>query len=175
MKKRSLQAIAIILTWFTMAWTYAQGDADVPLARDLAAESQAAQAKQRPMLVLFMSPQCPYCDRVLKEFLIPMQHNAEYRNKVVMRMVVIDKNTALIDFAGHATTHAQFSAQNKIKLVPTVKLFDAHGRELADPIVGLLTPDFYGAYLDQAIDEALVKVRGGSSKFGTAILAHSAR
>lgn len=173
MKKHGTQLICIILTWFAMTCAQAQGDADVPVAHDLAAESQAAQAKQMPVLVLFMSPQCPYCEQVLKEFLLPMQHNPEYRTKVVMRQVVIDSNARLLDFAGRTTTHAQFAAQNKIRLVPTIKLFDARGRELTEPLVGLLTPDFYGAYLDQAIDEALAKVRSGNSKLGTAFVART--
>lgn len=174
MKQHGMQIICVILTWFAMGWAQAQGDADVPVARDLATESQAAQVKQLPVLVLFMSPRCPYCDRVLKEFLLPMQHNPEYGTKVIMRQVVIDSDAKLLDFNGHATTHAQFAALNRIKLVPTIKMFDARGRELTEPLVGLLTPDFYGAYLDQIIDEAHAKVRsGGSSKSGTSFVAHS--
>jgi len=38
--------------------------------------------------------------------------------------------------------------------------------ELTEPLVGLSTPDFYGSYLDQAIEAALAKVRSGSSKQG---------
>lgn len=172
MKKYGMQLICIILTWFAMTCAQAQGNADVPLARDLAAESQAAQAKRIPVLVLFMSPQCPYCDQVLKEFLLPMQHNPEYRGKVVMRQIAIDSDARLVDFAGHTTTHARFAAQNKIKLVPTIKMFDARGRELTEPLVGLLTPDFYGSYLDQVIDDALAKVRDG--KTGKAFVARTA-
>jgi len=175
MKKHGMQLICVILTWFAMTCAQAQGDADVLVARDLAAESQVAQAKRMPVMVLFMSPQCPYCEQVLKEFLLPMQHNPGYRDKVVMRQIVIDSNAKLIDFAGHTTTHAQFAAQNKIKLVPTIKMFDARGRELTEPLVGLLTPDFYGSYLDQIIDEALAKVRNGSSsKLGTAFAIRTA-
>lgn len=175
MKQRSMKIFCVILTWFAMSWAHAQGDVDVPLAHDLAAESQAAQAKQIPVLVLFMSPHCPYCEQILKEFLLPMQHNPEYRAKVVMRQVVIDSDAKLLDFAGRTTTHAQFAAQNRIRLVPTIKLFDASGRELTEPLVGLLTPDFYGSYLDQAIDEALAKVRSGSSKLGASFVARAVR
>jgi len=175
MKQRNLQIIGIILTWFVMSWAHAQGDAGVPLAHDLAAELQMAQAKQLPVLVLFMSPQCPYCEQILKEFLLPMQLNPEYRSKVVMRQVEIGSNARLLDFNGRATTHAQFAAQNRVRLVPTIKMFDARGRELTEPLVGLSTPDFYGSYLDQAIEEALAKVRSSGSKLGTAFVARAAR
>jgi thioredoxin-related protein len=161
MNKQGIQLVWAILAWFTVSWAHAQSDVEVPWARDLAVEAQASQAKRLPLLVLFTSPGCPYCERVMQEFLLPMQRNPEYRNKVVMRQVDIGSSMQLRDFGGLATTHAQFSAQHKIKLVPTIKLFDASGRELTQPIVGLLTPDFYGGYLDQAIDEALARLRSG--------------
>jgi len=40
-----------------------------------------------------------------------------------------------------------------------VKFFDPQGHEVADPIVGLVTVDYYGGYLDQAIDTSIAKIR----------------
>ena len=57
------------------------------------------------------------------------------------------------------TTQAQFAMRYRVQMVPTVMLFDAQGNVLATPLVGLTTVDFYGGYLDQAIDEAVSKVR----------------
>jgi thioredoxin-related protein len=133
---------------------------------DFTAVGQAAQAKQVPILVLFMSPHCPYCDRVLREFLVPMQRNAEYRSKVLMRQIDIDSSARLRDFSGKMTTQREFARGNRIHLTPTIKLFDARGRELTSPIIGLLTPDFYGGVLDTAIDGALTKVRAGPDGTG---------
>jgi hypothetical protein len=45
-------------------------------------------------------------------------------------------------------------------MVPTIKVVDAQGKELAKPIVGLLTPDYYFGYIESAIDEGLEKIRG---------------
>lgn len=162
MNKQGIQLVWGILAWFTIAWAHAQSNVEVPWARDLAAEAHATQSKRQPLLVMFTSPGCSYCERVMQEFLLPMQRNPEYRNKLAMRQVNIGSSAQLRNFGGLATTHAQFAAQHKIKLVPTIKLFDASGRELAQPLVGLLTPDFYGGYLDQAIDEALARLRSGT-------------
>jgi hypothetical protein len=76
-----------------------------------------------------------------------------------MRQVDIGSDDNLRDFSGATTTQATFAGRNKVQMVPTIKLFDAQGRELTQPLVGLSTPDFYGGYLDQAIDDALAKVR----------------
>ena len=148
----------IILACFACGGTYAQ-DGALVMPQDFTIEAKAAQIKHAPILVLFMSSNCSYCERVLREFLLPMQLNAEYRNKVVMRQIEVGSDTALKDFAGRATTQAQFAMRYRVQMVPTVMLFDAQGNVLATPLVGLTTPDFYGGYLDQAIDEAVGKVR----------------
>lgn len=137
----------------------AAGTEGLPYVKDFTAEGKAAQAKQLPILVLFMSPHCFYCERVLKEFLLPMTRNADYKTKVIMRQIDIGSNAKLRDFNGELTTQRQFASARKVQLVPTVKLFDGQGNELTEPIVGLLTVDYYGGYLDNAIDEALAKIK----------------
>jgi thioredoxin-related protein len=157
--KLGIRLLCGILAWITTGWGPALGDATIPTVRDLTLDARTAQTRQVPILVLFMSPDCSYCERVLQEFLLPMQRNAEYRSKVVMRQVDIGSDDNLRDFSGATTTQATFAGRNKVQMVPTIKLFDAQGRELTQPLVGLSTPDFYGGYLDQAIDDALAKVR----------------
>jgi len=157
--KLGIRLLCVILAWITTGWGQAQGDAAIPVVQDFTLEARAAQTRQLPILVLFMSPDCSYCERVLQEFLLPMQRNAEYRSKVIMRQVDVGSDDNLRDFTGAVTTQMAYAGRNKVQMVPTIKLFDAQGRELTQALVGLSTPDFYGGYLDQAIDEALAKVR----------------
>ena len=157
--KLAITLLCGILAWLTTAWGYAQSDATIPSPQDFTVEAKAAQNRNLPILVLFMRSDCSYCERVLQEFLLPMQRNAEYHRKVIMRQIEISSDAKLCDFSGVLTTQEKFAQQNRVTLVPTIKLFDAQGHELTPPLVGLLTPDFYGGFLDQAIDEALAKVR----------------
>lgn len=151
--------LLLILTWFAAAGAETQSAEGAPLARDLAADGRAARDKNLAVLVMFGTPDCPYCRQVLNEFLLPMGRNADYRAKVIMRQVEIGGGQRLVDFSGRPTTHRQFSRQHQARLAPTVMLFDADGRLLAEPLVGMITPDYYGAFLDRAIDEALEKIR----------------
>ena len=112
-----------------------------------------------PVLVLFMAPDCRYCERVLNEFLLPMQRNREYDAKVLMRQIDITSDAPMKDFKGNVTTERAFAAANKVRVTPTVKFFLPSGEKGADQIVGLLTVDFYGGYLDSAIDEARQKLQ----------------
>lgn len=157
--KSANRLLALILTWIACACAYAQDHTEIPLVRDFTLEAKAAEAKGVPILVMFGRRNCAFCDQLLKEFLVPMRHNAEYDAKVIMLQVDTGSSAKLRLFSGKDTTHARFSRANKIQLTPTIKLFDAQGHELVEPLVGLSTPDYYGGFLDQRIDEALAKVR----------------
>lgn len=146
------------LAWITLAGAVAPSDS-IPYAADLAREAETCKLRQVPMLILFTTPNCAYCERVRQEFLLPLRRNPEYADKVVFRQVDLRSNSKLLDFSGNATTQARFAKLHKITLTPTIKLFDAAGNSLTEPLIGLSTPDFYGVYLDRAIDEALGKIR----------------
>ncbi|MBZ0104677.1 MAG: thioredoxin family protein [Sulfuricella denitrificans] len=149
------------LACFSLAGAAALVD-EVPVTTDLTREAALSQSRQLPVMILFSAPKCPYCERVKQEFLVPMLRNPEYEGKVIIRQIEYQSRSRLVDFSGKATTPAQFSLLQKVRLTPTIKLFDAEGHVLTEPLVGLTTPDYYGAYLDRAIDEALAKIRAPS-------------
>ena len=152
--------LTLILAWFIVASANAQDQVEIPLARDFTLEATNARTNNIPVLVLFSRHNCPYCVQILQEFLLPMRRNAEYDAKVIMRQIDIGSSAPLRTFSGKTTTHARFARENGIKLTPTIKLFDAEGHELTEALVGLTTPDYYGGFLDQRIDQALAKMRG---------------
>jgi thioredoxin-related protein len=128
-------------------------------AHDLAADARLAARHNIPLLVLFSQADCPWCERARQEFLLPMQRNAEYRSKVMMREVAIDSSGALADFAGSATTQAEFARRYRVSVTPTVMLFSPRGAALGEPLVGFSSADYYGWFLDQRIDGALAQLR----------------
>lgn len=156
MKQFYAWALAI-LAWASVAAFAAEG---VPPARDLQKDAAAARAVNGPILVVLVGEGCYYCERVLEEFLIPMSRNRDYQEKVVMRRLVVSDDDPIRDFEGRPTTPARLSRQYGYRLVPTVLLLDGKGRLLAKPVIGLTTVDYYGMYLDEAIDTAVAKIRG---------------
>ncbi|MFN3397323.1 MAG: thioredoxin family protein [Sulfurimicrobium sp.] len=147
-----------ILAWIATA-SAAPGRDELGFATDLTQDAEVARTRQIPILILFVAPNCSYCERVKHDFLLPMQHNPEYANKVIFRQLYLKSGNTLLDFDGKRISHTRFAKQHKIKFTPTINLLDADGNLLAEPLVGLSTPDFYGAYLDAAIDAALAKMR----------------
>lgn len=155
-----------------VAWASAAtgARADVPDVHDLQKDGEAARAINGAVLVVFVGEHCGYCQRVLKEFLIPMSGNTTYKEKVVMRRLEISADDDIRDFGGQRVSPRKFANRFSYRMVPTVMLFDSKGRLLAKPLVGLTTVDYYGMYLDEAIDTAIAKVRGpaeGQPKTGT--------
>jgi len=157
MKNRLL--IAGILAWAMALPALSAGRADVPLADSLQAEAKDAQSRKLPIMLLFTSPYCPYCERVKAEYLGPMVNDPAYRDKVIIRQIEAGSDWELVGFDGKKTTHGAFAAGQKIVLVPTIKIVDAQGKELAKPIVGFLTPDYYFGYIQDAMQEGLDKMR----------------
>ena len=128
-------------------------------ARDLAADARLAARRNIPLLVLFSEAGCTWCERARQEFLLPMQRNPEYQAKVMMREVGTDSPSALVDFAGKATTQAEFARRSQVSMMPTVMLFGPRGVALGEPLVGFGSADYYGYFLDQHIDAALAQLR----------------
>lgn len=155
---------AAILAWASLA-TLASASAHavergvLPMAQDLVEVAREAQARRAPVLILFSASGCHYCDEVREGFLVPTTRNPDYDDKVVMVEVDAASEARLLDFDGRPTTHAAFAARMGVRMTPTVKLFDARGRELVAPLVGIVSSDFYGGFLEEAIQNALARVR----------------
>lgn len=132
----------------------------VPPLRDLQQDAKLAQAKHGAILVVLVAENCQYCEHVLNDFLIPMSHNKSYQDRLVMRRLLVSDPADFKDFDGSSTNASFFVGRYGFHFTPTVILLDSQGNLVGKPVIGLSNPDFYGGYLDAAIDAAVAKVRG---------------
>lgn len=128
-------------------------------AKNFRTDARLAAQRQVPIMVLFTTPSCPYCDIVKRDYLVPMHRDRANRSRVIIRELTVNSNAPLTGFDGKPTTEAAFAAAHKIFVVPTVMVFDPRGEPVGEPIVGLLIPDFYFGYLEAAIEEGLTRTR----------------
>lgn len=129
------------------------------MVNDLAANLKLAREQRVPVFVAFTLRECPYCKRARNEYWTPMHDSAEWRARALMVEIMLDGEQPLRDFAGNATTVREFAQRYKVRSVPTVIVFDTQGEPAAEPLVGLASADFYGAYLERVIEQGLAKVR----------------
>ena len=148
---------AWILAWLPLAAAFAAAP-ELPLAADFAADSQAVAERRVPILVFYTRAGCSWCELARRSYLRPLAGDAE---RVMIREVRLDAGgkAPLVDFDGRRTTHAAFARARKIKLTPTLDFLDAQGRRLIEPLVGVSLPDYYGVFIDRAIDDSLAKLR----------------
>lgn len=133
----------------------------LPAAADLRAEAAAAARAGGPLIVIYSRADCRFCSAIKRQHLAPLAADPRFAQRVVIREIGQDRPTPLVDFAGVATTHAAFTASEKIRLVPVVAFYGPGGRRLADPIVGARLPDFYQSYLERAVEESAAALRKG--------------
>lgn len=132
----------------------------VEQSRDIRADARLAQTHKLPILLAFTADYCDYCKLLEEDFLVPMLISGHYKDKILIRKVVVDASYRLTDFDGTSTYTDQFARRYNVRLYPTLLFLDSRGNELAERMVGINTPEFYGGYLDQNIDAALSRVRG---------------
>ena len=128
----------------------------LPPVTDIAAQSAAATQQGGPLVVLVSLPGCAYCETARRNYLAPQAAAGE----ITARELDMTADTPLRDADGTMTTAKQWARARNITVAPTVLFLDRNGRNLANPLRGL-QPDFYGAYLEQAIDTARAKLAEG--------------
>lgn len=154
--KLTLRALLVVSCLFSInnQLCAVEADLEVPMAVNFYQDARVSQINTIPILVVFFDEHCTYCERLEEQFLRPMLLNEQYRDKVLIRKVEIGGEQTLINFHGGKMTHAKFAARYRVELTPTLILVDRYGRQLVESIVGLNTVEFFGWYLDQAIDES---------------------
>lgn len=157
---RSLQssaALFLLLTSLMTASAMANTDGKLKVAADLQADAKAASRLGIPILIFYSLKGCPYCEVIRASHLLAMQ--GERPARVVIRQINLMEETQLRDFTGRATTHREYSQAQQITFAPVVLLVDERGKSLVEPLKGAMLPDFYGAFLDEAVTSATAMIR----------------
>lgn len=121
---------------------------------DMRAEASLSRERKLVMVLEFSSKDCGYCRKLEDLFLLPMQRNADYADKILIRSISLDKFETVIDFDGQRISTGEFANRYGVSLTPTLLFLNADGIELSERLIGIWSEDFYGAFIDNRIDEA---------------------
>jgi thioredoxin-related protein len=127
--------------------------------RDFSQLGRTLHQQRLPLVLMFSASHCGYCVRVEQEFLGPMQISGYYEGRALIRKVRIDHGNEVVDFDGQRVEASQLARRYHVTVTPTVVFLDGAGQQLTEKRVGLMTPDFYGGYLDESINTALDLLR----------------
>jgi hypothetical protein len=126
-------------------------DSALPVPASLPAVAEAATRLGEPLVLLVTLPGCPFCELVRRSYLLPARQDAGLQ---AWQLDVSNRSSALLGFDGKPTTAALQTRTWKASFTPTVLFLGARGQELAERLVGIAVPDFYGAYLEDRLAAA---------------------
>ncbi|MEN8179770.1 MAG: thioredoxin fold domain-containing protein [Pseudomonadota bacterium] len=146
----------LLLSVSHLSWS--QEHRSIPQTTNLQRDAELASQAGRPILLMVSQDHCTYCDLMKREVLHPMELGGDYKNRIVMREILIDMGLEITNFQGQRQDATEFFHGYGVRLTPTLLFLDPLGNELADRIVGINTVEFLNFYLDAAIDEATEKM-----------------
>jgi thioredoxin-related protein len=126
-------------------------DTALPIPTSLSQAALAAKAQGQPLVLLISLPGCVYCELVRRSYLIPLLADTGLQ---AWQLDITNRSAPLVGFDSKATTAAAQAKAWKATFTPTVLFFGSQGQELAERLVGIAVPDFYGAYLEQRLTTA---------------------
>lgn len=136
-----------------------------PLERPASLEPLLERAARlgQPIVVLFSTVGCPWCNRLRNEHLRGLAAEASARSVQVVEFDLKDhqafvrtKGMERGGLAG-ARSPSALAEQLNVRFSPTVVFLGPDG-EVAERIVGYGAPDFYTAYLDERIRQARARI-----------------
>ena len=125
---------------------------------DLRQEAEISRTRKLVLVLEFSSADCTYCRKLEALFLLPMQRNADYDDRILVRSISIDENNSVIDLDGRSIATSEYAARYGVSLTPTLLFLDADGNEISARLVGIWSEDFFGGFIDDRIDEARQKL-----------------
>ena len=149
----------VLFSFFLALAIQSAAQGELRVANDLHDVGRESDMRKIPVVLFFSSKHCEYCDLVRNGFLKHLLTDPAFMNKLLLREVRIDSTRVLLDFNKQSITHATFTEQRAIELVPTIQFTDGLGDMLTEDIVGVTTLGFYGAYLEKAIEQSLSTLR----------------
>jgi thioredoxin-related protein len=156
MKKFSAILLGLGMIWLASASVLA---GDLPVAQDLQADAKDAGRRHVPLILFYSARSCHYCEEVSSLYLQPILASRDYTGKIILREVQLEGGLMLLDFDGKRVSHADFARRRGISLTPQIRFLDGAGREVSPGIVGYTTPELFGGYLEDAISDAMTKMR----------------
>ncbi len=148
-------SLLFVLAFTVVPSVFAEDDPYViQQVEDFSRLGEELEQRRLPLVLMFSSEHCPYCQQMESDFLIPMQISGDYVDRALIRKIEIGYGSTVRDFDGSRVAADELAERYGISVTPTLVFLDGKGSQLARKQVGLTTPDYFGGYLDDSIATA---------------------
>lgn len=151
--KRLRRLVLSALLGLPFAGSLMAAETPLPFAHDLPALARASAQQGMPLILLVSLTDCQFCEQIRLKHLAPLAQTG-----VPVWQIHLDTEGRIVNFDGKTITERQFAKDLKVRVAPSVYFFDAQGRQVAEPLVGMMLDDFYAAYLENAIAAGREKI-----------------
>ena len=153
LRAASLGTVAPILFRPANSASAAQAAA-LPRPASLLAQLELAVSQRKALVLMVSLDGCPYCKLVRESYLVPL-----HGGRQPVAQIELAAPIPLFDLRGRASTHQQVVRGFEVRVAPTVLFLGRGGLEVAARLVGVASPDFYGAYLQERTEAANLALR----------------
>ena len=133
--------------------------ADIIEATDFAQLSKQARAERKLIMLAVSASYCSFCMTLEEEIIKPMLRSGDYDADVLIRKIEIDNYSSLRDFNGEKVSSDDLARRWQVMVTPTIIFLNSQNEEVSERIVGVNSLDYFGGYVDDAIDHGLVAIR----------------
>ena len=115
----------------------------------------------RVLVLLAEIENCSFCERVKDNFLFPLTKDPNWEPLLQVRRIDLNSLQMLTDFSAQKISQKELAQAFSADFSPTLIFLNPRsGERIGEDIVGLVTPDFYGFYLQQQIAQSYELLTG---------------
>ena len=150
----------LVLLWGSAESSEPVPPVTIPPLADFCADLDAVHKTGRPLLLIFSAEHCFFCERLKESIIEPMLRSGDYDDRVIIRVTELDGYETIACVDGKPMAASELANRYDVRVTPTVLILGPDGKELAPRQLGINNEDYYGAYLDEAIAQAIETLRG---------------
>jgi len=155
--KRSMEKLSgllLIILWLPIG----NASANDPFSM---LKDSSSLSPDRVLILVAEIENCSFCKRVKNNFLLPLTQDKKWEPMFQVRRIDLNSLALVTDFSADTTTQKNLALALSADFSPTVLFLDPRsGERIGQDIIGLVTPDFYGFYLQQQIAQSYEQLTG---------------
>ncbi len=159
----TINRVAKVCCWFMLSIWLPLGTVATVNADDRFDPFTAPKSLEpdRVLVLLAEVENCSFCERVKNDFLLPLTLDPKWEPLFQVRTIDLNSQAIVTDFSAQTTSQQSLSQAFDADFSPTlVFIHPLTGQRIGEDIVGLVTPDFYGFYLQQQIAQSYQQLAG---------------
>jgi thioredoxin-related protein len=146
--------LTFILLCFFASQSYT-AESSLIEVKNLKLDAATAKEKNMVVVVLVTLPNCSFCEYVKHEVMEPMIKAGDLADVALMRELSL-QDYSIIDFDGSKIKVNDFANRYSADFAPIMLFLSPNGDQLHKPIIGLSSRDYYGFYLEEAIEKSVL-------------------